>query len=94
MTRESYQEHLTERLRIVDAKLAKALAQHEKGDFQMKVDSAGDLALLKAKHRELCEKIRKANEQHAENWSSLHTEFQEDIDALLETLESWITGKA
>jgi hypothetical protein len=91
MARETYLEHLEKRLGLVDAKIAKARARHDKGAPREKVETAGELALLEAKHQELSKKIKDAADHHAEDWSVFHTETQEDLDALLEALDRWIT---
>ena len=86
----TYIQHLSDRLKRVDARIAIAKARHDKGDLREKVDAASELAVLEARHRELRQKIEDAKDRHAEDWSLMHTEFQEDLDALLDALDRWI----
>lgn len=91
MTRENYTEHLAEKLRGIDSKIAMARKKLDEGKASDKVAAARELSVLEARHQELQEKIDQASKEHAENWSSAHIEYKEDLDALLYSLERWIT---
>ena len=90
MAKEDYLEHLNKRLSEIDAKIFKARSFLNEGKDNERVAAAAELTLLEADHDQIAKKIAKAKGAHAEDWSSLHTTFQEDLDALSESIESWI----
>jgi hypothetical protein len=87
----NYLDDLTEKLHSVEAKISEARKHLESGKPANMVLAAGELAVLKSRHRELAEKIAAAKKHHAEDWSLLHTELQEDYDAIMNGLGDWVT---
>ena len=90
MTNNTYLDHLNQRLQTLVRDMAKARKKLEDGSIEDKVTALGDLTRVELKHQELAKKIEAATKKNAEDWSTLHMGFQEDLDALAETLESWI----
>jgi hypothetical protein len=86
----NYLDDLTEKLRSVEAKISEARKHMESDKPANMVLAAGELAILESRHRELVEKIAAAKGRHAEDWSILHTELQEDYDAITNLLGNWI----
>jgi len=90
MAQEDYIQHLDKRLNEIDTKIFDAKNYLKQGKHTEKVAAAAELKLLEADHEMIAKKIAKAKSAHAEQWSALHTQFQEDLDALTEAIESWI----
>lgn len=90
MTGKSYIEDLVAKLQDVDQQLERARKTIEQGRASEKAAAIAQLTKLEARHKGLAERIGAAKEKHAEDWSDLHKGFQEDIDGLKDTLESWI----
>jgi hypothetical protein len=87
----NYLDDLTEKLRSVEVKISEARKHLESGKPANMVLAAGELTILESRHRELAEKIEAAKGRHAEDWSLLHTELQEDYDAITNSLGDWVT---
>ena len=90
MTKENYLQHLNDRIAAIDHQIAEARKYLENGKLAEKVVAAGELTLLEADREKYAHKFAKAQESHAEEWSALNTTLHEDLDALSDSIESWI----
>jgi len=92
MTNENYLQSLNAKIQAIDFEITKAQRLFEEGKLADKVTAAGDLAILNDRKQALSEKIESAAAHHAEDWSTLHSDFEKSLDALSEELEQWITS--
>ena len=88
---QDYIKHLEERLNDVDHGIERAKSRFEKSEAEEKVAALAELSQLRIRHDDLAARIAEAKEKGAEEWSSLRTGFQEEADALKDTLEKWLT---
>lgn len=91
MPTDAYIEHLENKLAGVDAKLARAKTVIDEGRPADQVRALEEWSQLRIRHEDLAKRIEKAKQEGAEKWSTLHTSFREEADALVDTLEQWLT---
>ncbi len=90
MTKETYLDHLNDRIAEIDHKIAEARDYLENGKPTERVVAAGELTLLDADRSKFADRLEKARDRHAHEWSTLNTTFHEDLDALSDAIEAWI----
>ena len=91
MASADYVADLKAKLHTVDNNIERATKLLENGKLQDKAHALSEMAHLRQRHDELVERIEEAKAKGAEHWSDLHTSFQEEADALVDTLERWLT---
>lgn len=92
MPSEDYIRHIEQQLRDVDAKLVSAKAAlAAEGDIESKARDLEEWSRLKLRHEELEKRVEDAKRANPEDWSDLHTSFREEVDALVDTMERWLT---
>ena len=90
MTENTYMLHLKQRLQGIDRNMTLARHKLEAGKLETKIAALAELSKLETQHAELQKRIGEAAIKHSEKWSEMHTGFQEDLDALGDTVERWI----
>lgn len=83
-----YIHDLKHELRELEKDMARARRRLDAGEIRDRPDAAGDLAVLEARHAEIEARIDAAREDGAEEWSSLHEGFREQLDDIGRTIAS------
>jgi hypothetical protein len=91
MANADYITHLEATLRDVDGNIERAKLMLEGPGIPDKMQALADLTHLRARHDELVQRIKDAKAEGATDWSALHMSFQEEADALVDTLDRWLT---
>jgi chromosome segregation ATPase len=84
-----YIEHLEARLTEIDQSLAKARARVEAAGAPATESALRELSELEERRASAAERLEAAKARHAEDWSTLHASFREELDGLQETVERW-----
>ena len=90
MTKPSYTSHIETLLRDVDSRIRDAEARFQREEGAGRADALHELSRLRIRHDELAERIDRAKQEGADDWSTLHTSFREEIDGLSDALEKWL----
>jgi hypothetical protein len=91
MSKSTYVVDLEARLHELDRKIEDATAALDAGTSAEKAHGLSDLAHLRHRHKDLVQRIEEAKALGADDWNAFHTSFQKDIDALVDTLDRWLT---
>lgn len=91
MANSDYIEHLEAKLEQVDQMIKHAKSTLAGDDAATKPRAIEELAHLHTRHADLIARVEAAKAKGAEHWSALHASFQEEADALADTLEKWLT---
>lgn len=86
-----YTEHLKKTLHALDLDIEQARSRLEASDPEGKATLLAELGQLNIRHDHLAERIAVAREHGSDDWSAFRTSLQEDVDALEDTLERWLT---
>ncbi|WP_323785027.1 hypothetical protein [Thalassovita sp.] len=86
-----YIDYLERQLHEVDQGIERAQKHFEASGTSDKVKALAELTRLRQRHADLDQRIAAAKEKGTEAWSSLHTSFREEADALKDTLDNWLT---
>lgn len=86
-----YLHHLEQKLSEIDQAIENQKARLAGHDSDVKSHALEELAHLRLRHDNLVERINEAKTKGAEEWSELHTGFQEEMDGLQDTFEKWLT---
>lgn len=86
-----YVSDLEAQLRKVDTEMDRAARAVDHMTIDEKTHALSQMAHLRQQHENLVKRIAEAKAKGAENWSALHMSFQEEADALVDTLEKWLT---
>lgn len=85
---ETYIEHLARRLAELHAGMAQARRRLEQGGTPAKVEALEELSALEVRRRAVADKMEKAKDAGAEEWSDLHMSFREELDGLARSVEN------
>lgn len=88
---EEYVRHIERQLRELDARISSAEERLQDGAPEARAETLDALAHMKSRHKALEQRLADAKAQGAENWSDFHASMREDIDALADTFERWLT---
>jgi hypothetical protein len=86
-----YIEHLERKLREIDELIELQTARLKESDTPDKLSALDELTHLRIRHDDLEKRIDDAKKKGADNWTDLHSSFQEEADGLRETFEKWLT---
>lgn len=86
----TYISRLQRRLKEVERSLDMEHQKLSEGDLPDKVAALKSLARLQARHKSLEERLEKARENHAENWSDIHAGLREELDGIADAIEKLI----
>ncbi len=86
-----YTQHLERKLNEIEAEIDRVQASYERSDTDEKPHALTELSQLRVLHDDLSQGFDAAKKKGSEEWSSLHTSFQEEADALRDTIEKWLT---
>jgi peptidoglycan hydrolase CwlO-like protein len=91
MAKSNYVSDLEAKLEEVDRKIVEVGKRLESGTVEAKAHALSELSHLRQQHEDLAKRIEEAKARGAEQWRALHMSFQEEADALIDTLNSWLT---
>lgn len=94
MPKEDYVANLQTRLTEIERRIERAASDVGGAPTEMRMAALDRLSSLRIRHDEIRERLDKAKDAHAEDWSSLHASLQEDVDALYDTLERWMLDRS
>lgn len=86
-----YIDHLNDRLQEIDKGIEQAKARLDSSGLPEKASALAELSQLRIRHDDLVQRIAAAKQKAPETWSSLRTSFQEEADALRDTVGTWLT---
>ena len=90
MNKQTYIDDLKSTARVIDKKLADARKRFESGETAPTADALKEITWLETRHKDLTERLKKAEAKHAEGWSEWHKGLREDFDGVIDTLERLI----
>lgn len=91
MAHGDYIDHLEAKLRDVDRGIVRAETRLRGADIADTARAIADLAHLRTRHKELTAAIDEARAKGAGDWGALRTSFQEEAEALSDTVEAFLT---
>lgn len=87
MSKQSYIDDLKSKAHSIDKRLAAARKRFESGEVVETVLALKEIAWLETRHKDLAERIKAAETNHAEEWSEWHTGLRKELDGVLDMLE-------
>lgn len=91
MATDSHISHLKAQLSEIDAEISRVQDHLHGGHDPDKAAALSELVQLRQRHDALADRIAESDEKGTRDWSALHESFQEDLDALKDTLARWLS---
>lgn len=89
MTDSGYVKQLERKLEEVDQSLAQARGKMEEAGGDVAEKALHELSELEMRRKSAAERLEAAKQAHAEDWSTLHASFREELDGIADTVEKW-----
>ena len=86
-----YAAHLERQLEDLDSKIEHLRAKYDASTVAEKAKLLSELGQLRVLHDDLAQRVDAAKKDGSEKWSTLHESFQEEADAVRDTLAKWLT---
>lgn len=90
MSKQTYIDDLKSGLSQIDQKLAATRKHLEAGDGSATVEALKEISWLETRHKDLVDRLEKAESHHAEDWAEWHKGLREELDGVFDTLERLI----
>jgi hypothetical protein len=86
-----YTAHLERKLNEMESEIDSLQKMYDTSDVVEKARILSELSQLRVLHEDLAQRVDAAKKEGSDQWSILHESFQEEADALRDTIAKWLT---